>query len=279
MIPKAALRCSFFLLCRLTNLSLHFFLKPLKDKPFRGYNISAREADMFSGFQEETVQFFLDLKFHNSSSFFHEHHETYVQYVQKPFYTLVDELSSTMLTIDSGIEVRPHKCLSRIHRDTRFSKDKSPYRDHLWVLFRRASEPREQSLNYWFEFGPGRLSWGMGFWGENREVMNTFRSRLAADPARFSALLSQMGSRSSNFVLGGSAFKRLTIPESVPGSLERWYRARDLYISRSVPEFSMAFTDRLACELRDDYMFLSPLYRYFRNLMDRGTDEHPVDPV
>ena len=80
---------------------------------------------MFSGFTDETIRFFLDLKFHNSTEWFHAHHDEYVQVVQQPFYGMIEALGPDMLTIDPMMEIRPHKCISRIHRDTRFSKDKS----------------------------------------------------------------------------------------------------------------------------------------------------------
>ena len=130
---------------------------------------------MFTGFTDETIQFFLDLKFHNNTPYFHEQHDRYVETVQTPFYEMITDLGEEMRKIDPMMEIRPYKCLSRIHRDTRFSRDKSPYRDHLWFLFRRAGEPREKSLFYYFEFGADRLSWGMGIWGENRELMDLFR--------------------------------------------------------------------------------------------------------
>ena len=78
---------------------------------------------MFSGFTEETIAFFIDLKFHNNTTFFHQEHDRYVEMVQTPFYELIGELAPTMLKIDPCMEVRPHKCLSRIHRDTRFSRE------------------------------------------------------------------------------------------------------------------------------------------------------------
>ena len=40
---------------------------------------------MFPGFPEETVRFFLDLRFHNETSWFHAHREAYEAYVRKPF--------------------------------------------------------------------------------------------------------------------------------------------------------------------------------------------------
>ena len=167
---------------------------------------------MFSGFTDETVQFFLDLKFHNSADYFHANHDRYVEAVQTPFYELIEALAPTMLSIDEGMEVRPHKCISRIHRDTRFSRDKSPYRDHLWFLFRRAAEPREKSLFYFFEFGPGRLDWGLGIWGENRELLDQFRRKLQANPDGMLARLDDMNLDFHRMFLGGSAFKRLPVP-------------------------------------------------------------------
>ena len=91
---------------------------------------------MFTGFTEDTIQFFLDLKFHNHTDYFHANHDRYIETVQSLFYEFIKDLGPYMMDIDPKMEVRPHKCLSRIHRDTRFSRDKSPYRDHLWILFR-----------------------------------------------------------------------------------------------------------------------------------------------
>ena len=130
---------------------------------------------MFTGFPEETLRFFMDIRFHNNAEFFNENRERYRQEVTAPFYAFIEDLSPAMLKIDPGMEIRPYKCLARIRRDTRFSRDKSPYRDHLWLLFRRAAEPREMSLNFWFEYGLGTIGWGMGFWGAKAYTMELFR--------------------------------------------------------------------------------------------------------
>ena len=170
---------------------------------------------MFTGFTDETVQFLMDLKFHNSTDFFHTNHQRYVETVQTPFYEMIGELAPEMRRIDPLMEIRPHKCLSRIHRDTRFSRDKSPYRDHHWFLFRRAAEPRDKSLFYFFEFGPDRLAWGMGTWGENRELMDLFRKHITADPEGMMSMISGMNLPAHRLFLGGSSFKRMEIPEGI----------------------------------------------------------------
>jgi len=223
---------------------------------------------MFTGFTDETIRFFLDLKFHNNSAYFHENHERYVAEVQHVFYDMIDALAPEMLKIDPRMEVRPHKCLSRIHRDTRFSRDKSPYRDHLWFLFRRASEPREKSLFYYFELGPDRLGWGMGFWDENREALDIFRKRMKANPDGTMALLDSMELPERKLILGGSIHKKMTVPPEIPERLRRWYLAKDFYIWRENPDFRWVYSERILKEVRKDFRTMAPLYRLLRGYAD-----------
>ena len=72
---------------------------------------------MFTGFPEETLQFFLDIRFHNSISYFEEHRERFRQDVQAPFYAFIEELAPKLRTIDPQMELRPYKCLARIRRE------------------------------------------------------------------------------------------------------------------------------------------------------------------
>ena len=188
--------------------------------------------------------------------------------VQHVFYDMIDALAPVMLKIDPQMEVRPHKCLSRIHRDTRFSRDKSPYRDHLWFLFRRAGEPREKSLFYYFELGPDRLGWGMGFWDENREALDLFRTRMQSNPDGTLAFLDDLGLAQKKLILGGSMHKKMNVPPEIPDRLKRWYLAKDFYIWRDNPDYRIVYSDRILKEVRKDFQALSPLYRILRGYTD-----------
>lgn len=223
---------------------------------------------MFTGFSEDTISFFLDLKFHNNTTYFHENHDRYVEVVQRPFYEFIEDLGPAMRKIDPRMEIRPHKCLSRIHRDTRFSRDKSPYRDHLWLLFRREGEPREQSLMYWFELGPSRLDWGMGFWGENREALDLFRKRMRANPDGTLAMLDDLDLAGRGLLLNGSIHKRMEVPPEIPDRLRRWYCTREMYINKISPDFRKVFSERILTEVRKDFQQLAPLYHMLRGYCD-----------
>ena len=223
---------------------------------------------MFNGFTEDTIQFFLDLKFHNNTAFFHDQHERYVKDVQQVFYDMIDNLGTDMKRIDPQMEIRPYKCLSRIHRDTRFSRDKSPYRDHLWFLFRKEGEPREKSLFYYFELGPDRLSWGMGFWDENREALDLFRKKMRQDPAGTAALIDGLHLNRRNLLLGGTIHKKMAVPPEIPDCLKRWYLAKDMYIGKVSPDYRMIYSQQILNEVRKDFCTLSPLYRLLRGFYD-----------
>lgn len=223
---------------------------------------------MFTGFTENTIQFFLDLKFHNNATYFHENHERYVEDVQRVFYEMIEDLAPDMLKIDPKFEIRPYKCLSRIHRDTRFSRDKSPYRDHLWFLFRQAGEPREKSLFYYFELGPDRLGWGMGFWNENREALDLFRKRMRANPDGTMALIDDLGLDRRKLMLDGTIHKKMPVPPEIPEQLKRWYLAKDMYIGKIMPDYRMIYTDKILREVRTDFRSLAPIYRLLRGYAD-----------
>ena len=173
---------------------------------------------MFTGFTEETIRFFLDLKFHNNSAFFHENHDRYVEEVQH-------------------------------------------------VL----GEPREKSLFYYFELGPDRLGWGMGFWDENREALDLFRKRMQANPDGTLALLDDLGMNRHKLILGGSIHKKMAIPADIPERLRRWYLAKDFYIYKDNPDYRMIYSDRILKEVRKDFRSLAPLHRLLRGYVTETT--------
>lgn len=95
----------------------------------------------------------------NSKSWFEDNKHMYSECVLKPAQSLVSELSDFMLAIDPYLETAPTvgKTISRIYRDTRFSKDKSPFRTNIWITLKRpkkewvdAPEEIETQLTFGF---------------------------------------------------------------------------------------------------------------------------------
>lgn len=213
-------------------------------------------------FKPDMLEFMMDIRFNNSKTFFLEHKDEYEKKVKQPYLRLIEALTPTMLNIDSGMEVRPYKVLSRIYRDTRFSRDKSPIRDHHWIAFRHTGEPREKAVVYWFEVRLESVSWGLGFWGENRKAMEILRRRMVAKPDEITDLLRQLDK--DQFAVEGSFYSRMQIPDGLPAALQEFYRLKEVYAMKKdiKPEsiFDPGFEEKLAA----DFLALSPMYRLLR---------------
>lgn len=225
---------------------------------------------MFRGFPEETIRFFLDIRFHNDVSFYKEHQEEYRQYVKEPFFSFIDALAPTVQAIAGDMEVRPGKCLARLRRDTRFTKDKSPFRDHLWLLFRRGGEPKETSVMYWFELGPEWVEWGLGFWGQNRPAMDVLRNGMERKPSQMLDALAEARLPDPELSITGEAYKRMKVPPEVPEALGLYYPLKSLYIKRSGLPLRSIYSPGLVEEVAADYCRIAPMYHLLRAAADEG---------
>ena len=221
-------------------------------------------------FTPETTAFFMDLRYHNNKAFMDENRARYLQAVREPFYAFIQALSPLMTDIDPDMETRPNKCLSRINRDTRFSKDKSPYRDHLWLAFRSGCTGKEGRPFYWFELAPETVSWGVGIWGENRNAMDAMRRRMLARPGDFLPLLPVL--RERGYQLGGSEWKKLSVPEELPAALKSWYCKREIYAEHGVLPAEYAFRDDLLSRVQADFEALRPFYRILLGAADTAEE-------
>ena len=103
------------------------------------------------------------------------------------FRALVEQLTPEMLKIDKKFETRPAigKTISRIHRDTRFLKDKSLYRSCLWLTFKRPSRDWKEAPAYFFEISPDTYRYGPGYYCTPKHTMDIFREEILNKPEAF----------------------------------------------------------------------------------------------
>lgn len=226
---------------------------------------------MFKGFRKETIQFFLDLRFNNSKAFMDENRERYIKSVREVFYAFIEDVGGKLQKLDEDLEIRPHKCLSRINRDIRFTKDKSPYRDHLWLIFHKAATDKDGMPNFWFELGPDFVSWGLGTWGENRPMMDVMRRRMQARPGDFMQLVEHL--HKNGFSIGGNEWKKLPVPETIPEVLRPLYLKKDIYISRSGARVADALKKDIADKVYQDMAKLMPVYKMLHGCVDEAMEQ------
>ena len=127
-------------------------------------------ADGFAEMIAEARDFFARLRADNTRAFFEAHKATYTDRIRKPAELLAD-LFAEDLARATGVAHGPK--VFRIHRDVRFSADKTPYNTHLHILW---SRPGEAVAPAWF-FGvsPDYLLLGMGVMDLEKEALARFR--------------------------------------------------------------------------------------------------------
>lgn len=222
-------------------------------------------------FKTEMLDFMTQIRFNNNKQFMHDNRDLYNALMKDPYHHLISALAETMQSIDPLMEVRPSKVLSRIFRDTRFSNNKDPYRDHHWIAFRHQGEPRDQSLMYWFEIRLDAVHWGLGFWGENKKALDVLRRRIMANPIEAEQMMKIISA--SGFTISGNSYKRMKHPEKLSKNLKELYLKRELYISKDAKDPAIVFTSKLVPELKADFLALKPIYHMLRGCYETGLIE------
>lgn len=106
---------------------------------------------------KEILDFLRDLEKNNNREWFNSHKEQY-QSVLKNWYAFCESLIAEIGCFDKDIAPLTIKeCTYRIYRDTRFSKDKSPYKTHFGVFLAKGGK-KSMHAGYYFHIGTGNSS-------------------------------------------------------------------------------------------------------------------------
>lgn len=226
---------------------------------------------MFQGYSDETFEFFMAIRFNNNRPFFQDNRDWYLRAVREPSIALAEELAATAEEIDPDLERRPYRVVSRINRDIRFARDKSPYRDHVWLSFHHTEGEKGKLPDLFFEVNDNHAFYGMGFYKSNRHLMDALRQRILACPAQVLELVEPLA---QDFLFYGDINPRIAVPQEVCEPLRPLYASKTFYFEREITDFDLIRSPELAQVLRSDFLRFKPLYRYLKDLALQ--DEAPV---
>lgn len=214
----------------------------------------------FNGFSQVGLNFLQNVRIHNSREWFIENRSIYDNELVIPFRSLVELLSPDMLAIDSWLETKPAvgKTLSRINRDTRFSHDKSLYRDRLWLTFKRPSKDWKEAPAYFFEISPDAYRYGLGYYCAPKQTMDLFRHEINQDPEKFLKIVRGL---KKPFELVGESYKRPLIKDQ-PENIAQWYNKKSFAVMVTCTQIEDTFDEHIAAILLKGFKRLSPLYDY-----------------
>lgn len=222
---------------------------------------------MFNGFSKDTINYLNGLKENNNKQWFEENRDKYREYLLEPMKELVCELEPVMLSIDSLLEIRPTKSISRINRDVRFSKDKSPYRANMWIAFKRVYQDWKAEPVYFFEIFPDFYRFGMGFYSIPKETLYKLRTMMDEGKKDFSRIYSQYKNQKT-FTIEGEKYKRIINP-NLSEEINEWYQRKEICLTCNRQIDDRLFSPELVKDIADGFSLLEPMYCFFMSLRDR----------
>lgn len=224
---------------------------------------------MFDGFPREMNAFFAALAFNNNRTFFEENKHIYERAIRQPMIALCEALAPVVLAVDPLLDARPLRCVSRIHRDVRFSKDKSPYRDYMWFCFKRAGETREDACGFYFDISATAVNWGVGYYHAQNDTMQNIRDAIIKRPGLVLEVIEDAVFRASFALMGERYARKYLPPEGLPVSLSQLYQMKNVYAEHHLEDMELLFTKDLIPQIAEGFRASAMFYTFLRDCMVR----------
>ena len=178
---------------------------------------------------------------------------------------LSDELAPVVQLIDPKLDTRPGRTMSRIRRDTRYTKDKSPFRDHAWLGWRYPGEGRGEGFHMYWGFGPDWLGWGCGCYYTDKPLMDALRLHIRRESDDVRRCLKALDGRFEPY---GEDYKKLAVPDDVPEDLRFLYVKKYFGFERNgtQADWALLHTRGMADVIAADLSRMAPLHQLMRQM-------------
>lgn len=164
----------------------------------------------FGGFPPETLKFLRALKRNNDRTWFQGHKDQYDSAFLAPSLAFIDAIGKPLEGISPCLRAVARKTggsLMRIYRDTRFSKEKTPYKTNIGIHFRHVNGGDVHAPGCYVHIEPGACFLGVGTWRPDATSLAKIRTAISEDPSGW-----KRASRSKRFAerfeLAGDSLKR-----------------------------------------------------------------------
>ena len=137
----------------------------------------------FQGFDKSFFAFFRDLAKNNDRAWFEENKPRYKEVVVAPCVAFIEAIGPKLKKISPHFVADPRPnggSMFRIHRDTRFSKEKTPYKTHAGLQFRHDAGKDAHAPGFYLHLEPGQVFFGGGVWMPDNPTLGRIRDAIVA---------------------------------------------------------------------------------------------------
>ena len=159
----------------------------------------------YQGFRRESIAFLEELAANNNREWFAENKPRYEDHVLDVALRFIQSMQDPLADIAPRFTAVPQRVggsLMRVYRDTRFSKNRLPYKTNIGIQFRHEMAKDVHSPGYYVHIDPDQVFIGVGMWRPESDALRAIRERIAAKPAEWKRVRSVV--RRSRVRRGGS---------------------------------------------------------------------------
>ncbi len=216
-------------------------------------------------FPSDTLGFLDELRSNNAKAWFDANRQRYQAAYVDASKAFVEAAAPVLAGIVPGIQAEPRVLGSifRINRDTRFSTDKRPYKDHLDFWFWEGDRKAAVS-GLFVRISPDVVGVGAGSHGFDKTALGRYRAAVVDDDARAELVDAVGGVEKAGYPIDGETYKRVPTGYSVDadGPAARFLRHRALFVHHDEPADLALDAGRLLPTLDRHWRLLAPLHRW-----------------
>ena len=234
----------------------------------------AVETSTFMGFRPEAIDFLAELAQNNDRGWFQPRKVEYERLLKAPMDALVVALADRFESRGLPLLADPKRSVSRIYRDTRFAKDKSPYKTNVYARFpwvgagsdHDDSDVGAHTASGYFNVMPGESYVGGGMWRPEKERLDAFRAAILDEPDRVRAaledprFLAELGPVRSHDTL-----KRVPLGLPPDHPMAELFRYKDVIFGRNLSDDEVR-SPELPDILADAFAAALPVLRFLGTL-------------
>lgn len=171
---------------------------------------AAAPTSDFPGFPADLFQFLAELGLNNEREWFEPRKQRYEGSVLEPALAFIRAMAPRLREVSPAfvaVDERVGGSLMRVHRDVRFSKDKSPYKTNVGIQFRHATGKDVHAPGLYVHLEPGECFLGAGLWHPEPDALARIRGRIVEEPDAWQRVRDHAGFRAV-FALQGESLAR-----------------------------------------------------------------------
>ncbi len=169
-------------------------------------------------FEKDFLDFFAELEQNNDRDWFNENKKRYEKSVKKPFSVFVDHMIEKVRPFEPELNIQAKDAIFRIYRDTRFSKDKTPYKEHASALITSGGRKDYSTPGLYLEFSHKHARIYSGSYMLDKDPLYNLRTHIVNNMAEFDTLISDKDFVNEFGAVQGEKNKRL--PKEFVGKAE-----------------------------------------------------------